>query len=170
MLGKVWANLENLDAGAGKSVQCLKIGYNRSGKFGRMEKGGRDASIPLERVGLGVRPSNRALRSTELIFAFFARQGSDSRSAPEGARPSPTAREHSKALHGPISGPKTAVFALSDGPQPITSPCTFSTLCVRQIKPHSPRAFSSPRNRNCRIPRACLICPNTGSTIAFRCE
>ena len=53
MLGKVWANLENLDAGAGKSVQCLKIGYNRSGKFGRMEKGGRDASIPLERVGLG---------------------------------------------------------------------------------------------------------------------
>ena len=53
MLRKVWANLENLDAGAGKFVQCLKIGYNRSGKFGRMERGGRDASIPLERVGLG---------------------------------------------------------------------------------------------------------------------
>ena len=37
-------------------------------------------------------------------------------------------------------------------------------LCVRQIMAHSPCTFSRPRNRNCRKPRACLICPNTGST------
>ena len=37
-----------------------------------------------------------------------------------------------------------------------------------QIRAHSPRTFSSPRNRNCRNPRSCLICPNTGSTINFR--
>src|ERR1700719_1375832 len=33
---------------------------------------------------------------------------------------------------------------------------------------HSPRTFSSPRKRNCRNPRSCLICPNTGSTMNFR--
>jgi hypothetical protein len=37
-----------------------------------------------------------------------------------------------------------------------------------QISAHSPRTFSSPRKRNCRNPRACLICPNTGSTMNFR--
>src|SRR6266403_690770 len=37
-----------------------------------------------------------------------------------------------------------------------------------QIRAHSPRTFSSPRKRNCRNPRACLICPNTGSTMNFR--
>ncbi len=33
---------------------------------------------------------------------------------------------------------------------------------------HSPCTFSNPRNRNCRKPRACLICPITGSTIPFK--
>ena len=35
--------------------------------------------------------------------------------------------------------------------------CIFKMLCVRQIKAHSPRTFSSPRKRNPRIPRPCLI-------------
>ena len=34
-----------------------------------------------------------------------------------------------------------------------------------QINAHSARTFSTPRSRNWRKPRACLICPNTGSTI-----
>ena len=37
-----------------------------------------------------------------------------------------------------------------------------------QIRAHSPRTFSSPRKRSMRNPRACLICPNTGSTMNFR--
>src|SRR5436190_18928064 len=39
---------------------------------------------------------------------------------------------------------------------------------VKQISCHSADTFSSPRNRNLRIPRADLIIPNTGSTICFR--
>ena len=34
-----------------------------------------------------------------------------------------------------------------------------------QISDHSPFTFSSPRSRNCRNPRPCLIWPNTGSTV-----
>src|SRR5712691_4213927 len=41
-------------------------------------------------------------------------------------------------------------------------------LCVRHTRAHSARTLSIPRNRNCRNPRACLICPNTGSTITLR--
>ena len=37
-----------------------------------------------------------------------------------------------------------------------------------QISAHSACTASRPRSRNCRNPRACLICPNTGSTICFR--
>ena len=37
-----------------------------------------------------------------------------------------------------------------------------------QIRAHSPRTFSIPRKRNCRNPRACLICPKTGSTMNLR--
>ena len=36
-----------------------------------------------------------------------------------------------------------------------------------QIMAHSARTFSTPRNRNWRKPRACLICPNTGYTTCF---
>ena len=36
-----------------------------------------------------------------------------------------------------------------------------------QIMAHSARTFLTPRNRNWRKPRACLICPNTGSTTCF---
>jgi hypothetical protein len=43
----------------------------------------------------------------------------------------------------------------------------FSRLCVRQRRVHSPLTFLRPRSRNCRKPRACLICPNTGSTMCF---
>jgi hypothetical protein len=49
-----------------------------------------------------------------------------------------------------------------------TSRCSFKTLWAIQTSAHSPCTFSTPRSRNCRNPRACLICPNTGSTIAFR--
>ena len=41
-------------------------------------------------------------------------------------------------------------------------------LCVVHTSDHSPCTFSNPRNRNCRKPRACLICPITGSTIPLR--
>src|SRR5712671_6627703 len=41
-------------------------------------------------------------------------------------------------------------------------------LWVRHTRAHSPRTFTNPRNRNCRNPRACLICPKTGSTIVLR--
>src|SRR3954453_7310718 len=44
----------------------------------------------------------------------------------------------------------------------------LSRLWVKQISCHSADTFSSPRNRNLRIPRADLIMPNTGSTICFR--
>jgi hypothetical protein len=37
-----------------------------------------------------------------------------------------------------------------------------------QIMAHSARTFLTPRNRNWRNPRACLICPNAGSTTCFR--
>ena len=33
---------------------------------------------------------------------------------------------------------------------------------------HSARTLCAPRNRNWRKPRACLICPNTASTICLR--
>jgi hypothetical protein len=38
-------------------------------------------------------------------------------------------------------------------------------LWAVQIIAHSARTFSTLRNKNCRKPLACLICPNTGSTI-----
>jgi hypothetical protein len=40
-------------------------------------------------------------------------------------------------------------------------------LWAVQISAHSARTASTPRSRNWRKPRACLICPNTGSTICF---
>ena len=36
-----------------------------------------------------------------------------------------------------------------------------------QIAAYSARTFLTPRNRNWRKPRACLFCPNTGSTTDF---
>ena len=41
---------------------------------------------------------------------------------------------------------------------------SLSRLWPVQISDHSPSTFSSPRSRNCRNPRTCLIWPNTGST------
>jgi len=39
---------------------------------------------------------------------------------------------------------------------------------VEQISFHSAATFPSPRSRNLRNPRCSLICPNTGSTTAWR--
>src|SRR5439155_1067795 len=44
----------------------------------------------------------------------------------------------------------------------------FSRLCAVQISAHSSPTRSTPRRRNWRKPRACLICPFTGSTISLR--
>jgi hypothetical protein len=44
---------------------------------------------------------------------------------------------------------------------------SFRRLWVVQIMAHSARTFLTPHNRNWRKPRACLICPNTGSTTCF---
>ena len=48
------------------------------------------------------------------------------------------------------------------------SRCNFKMLWVRQTSAHSPWTLAKPRKRNWRNPRACLIWPNTGSTIVFR--
>ena len=45
---------------------------------------------------------------------------------------------------------------------------SLSRLWPVQISDHSPLTFSSPRSRNCRNPRPCLIWPNTGSTVCIR--
>ena len=45
---------------------------------------------------------------------------------------------------------------------------SLSRLWPVQISDHSPFTFSSPRSRNCRNPRPCLIWPNTGSTVCIR--
>ena len=51
---------------------------------------------------------------------------------------------------------------------PAPAPASLSRLCAVHNKLHSPATFCSPRRRNCRNPRAYLICPNTGSTTCFR--
>ena len=43
---------------------------------------------------------------------------------------------------------------------------SLSRLWPVQISDHSPFTFFSPRSKNCRNPRPCLIWPNTGSTVA----
>src|SRR6476620_5660146 len=45
---------------------------------------------------------------------------------------------------------------------------SFKRLCAVQSKLHSPETLLTPRIRNCRNPRACLIWPNTGSTTCCR--
>ena len=45
---------------------------------------------------------------------------------------------------------------------------SLTRLWAVQMSAHSALTFSMPRNRNCLNPLACLICPNTGSTICFR--
>ena len=95
--------------------------------------------------GLGVRPSNRAPRSTELIFAFFARQGFRAR----GPRP--------KALDrvprpGAVEGAQLAdfrpqniaLFALSGRLSP--SPARASSIrCASGRSSLIPRALSPVR-------------------------
>jgi hypothetical protein len=44
----------------------------------------------------------------------------------------------------------------------------FKKLWARHIRLHSSATWSSPRNSICRNPRACLICPKTGSTVCLR--
>ncbi len=46
--------------------------------------------------------------------------------------------------------------------------CSLRRLCTVQTIAHSALTWSRPRRRNCRKPRACLICPNTGSTTCLR--
>jgi len=64
-----------------------------------------------------------------------------------------------------LSGLLTAVSLAGFHPQ--QARCSFSRLCAVQTSAHSARTFSTPRNRNCRNPCPCLICPNTGSTMVF---
>ena len=45
---------------------------------------------------------------------------------------------------------------------------SFSRLCAVEINAHSWLTRWTPRRRNCRKPRACLICPFTGSTTSLR--
>src|SRR6202140_1355287 len=44
---------------------------------------------------------------------------------------------------------------------------SLSRLWAVQTSTHSCSTLSNPRSRNCRNPRACLICPNTGSTVCL---
>jgi len=45
---------------------------------------------------------------------------------------------------------------------------SFKRLCAAQSRCHNAETFSTPRRRNCRSPRPCLICPNTGSADCSR--
>jgi hypothetical protein len=45
---------------------------------------------------------------------------------------------------------------------------SFRRLWAVQTIAHSARTFWKPRSRNWRNPRACLICPNTGSGSCLR--
>ena len=65
----------------------------------------------------------------------------------------------------PLAGAGAVLPPLAGNPAPNRN--NFSRLCPVQMSDHSPLTFSSPRNRNCRKPRACLIWPNTGSTVSI---
>lgn len=45
---------------------------------------------------------------------------------------------------------------------------SFNKSCVRQTSFHSAFIFRRPLMQNCRTPRHCLICSNTGTMIALR--
>ena len=62
------------------------------------------------------------------------------------------------------AGPSTRAFLCRLTPKRNS----LSRLWPVQISDHSPFTFSSPRSRNCRNPRPCLIWPNTGSTVCIR--
>ena len=81
--------------------------------------------------------------------------------------------------HGPLAFAGPLPFGFGPAPSARTLPPQltparlarrqiFRRLCVKQISCHSADTFSSPRNRNLRIPRADLIWPNTGSTMCLR--
>ena len=48
------------------------------------------------------------------------------------------------------------------------APCSLRRLCAVQTIAHSALTLVRPRRRNCRKPRACLMCPKTGSTTCLR--
>ena len=62
------------------------------------------------------------------------------------------------------AGPSTRAFLCRLTPKRNS----LSGLWPVRISDHSPFIFSSPRSRNCRNPRPCLIWPNTGSTAYIR--
>jgi hypothetical protein len=45
---------------------------------------------------------------------------------------------------------------------------SLSRLCAVQTSFHSEFTFWLHRSRNCRNPRACFVCPKTGSTVHIR--
>ena len=62
------------------------------------------------------------------------------------------------------AGPSTRAFLCRLTPKRNS----LSRLWPVRISDHSPFTFSSPRSKNCRNPRPCLIWPNTGSTVCIR--
>ena len=99
---------------------------------------------------------------------------------PEGnARTRSVSENLSVHPHGPLAFAGPLPFGFGPAPSARTLPPQltparlerrqiFRRLCVKQISCHSADTFSSPRNRNLRIPRADLIWPNTGSTMCLR--
>ena len=79
-------------------------------------------------------------------------------------------------FHGPQSALADLARAAALHPDAAASACccdllnlnNFSRLSVAAIRCHSPFTFSSLRNNKRHGPRASLICPFTGSTIALR--
>ena len=65
----------------------------------------------------------------------------------------------------PVQPAATADRSATDRLRPLAS---LRRLWAVQTRAHSARTFSKPRNRNWRNPRACLICPNTGSGSCLR--
>ena len=73
----------------------------------------------------------------------------------------------------PCSPPRQKCLMRWDGPSRRAFLCgltpnrnSLSRLWPVQISDHSPFTFSSPRSRNCRNPRPCLIWPNTAPQFA----
>ena len=71
--------------------------------------------------------------------------------------------------HNPVCyDPYPAPAAIGNAADRLRPWANFKRLWTVQTMAHSPRTFSKPRNRNWRKPRACLICPNTGSGSCLR--
>ena len=115
--------------------------------------------MPFDLIGPGVWKSLMLELGPALTGLVIA--GRVSAGVPGGSQPRP--RTGSRLVRGAGLPRGPVVYALAR-----QAPASFSRLWARQTDRHSCRAFSNPRKRNCRNPRAPLICLKTGSTVCWR--